>query len=100
MSMYFSDYGRLVFLSRSDYLSGEWEYVCSSVSYDDDREYDIVRNYDGSDWRYTSIQNNPERDFFFNDNYTQAKMSIAKHLSIKILNFICQIYTQIAITDY
>ena len=71
MSMYFGDYGRLAFLSRSDYFRGEWEYVCSSVSYDDDKEYDIVRNYDGSDWRYTSIQNNPERDFFFNNNYTQ-----------------------------
>lgn len=55
MSMYFSDYGRLAFLSRSDYFRGEWEYVCSSVSYDDNEEYDIVRNYDGSDWRYTSI---------------------------------------------
>lgn len=76
MSMYFGDYGRLVFLSRSDYFRGEWEYVCSSVSYDDDKEYDIVRNYDGSDWRYTSIQNNPERDFFFNNNYTQENCII------------------------
>lgn len=55
MSKYFSDYGRLVFLSRSDYLSGEWEYVCSSVAFDDDVEYDIVRSYDNSEWRYTSI---------------------------------------------
>lgn len=55
MSMYFSDYGRLAFLSRADYFRGEWEYVCSAVSYDDDKEYDVVRNYDGSDWRYTSI---------------------------------------------
>ena len=55
MSKYFGDYGRLAPLSRKAYFSGDWEYVCSAVAYDDDIEYDIVRNYDGSDWRYTSI---------------------------------------------
>lgn len=64
MSKYFGEYGRLAFLSREAYFAGDWSYVCSDVAYDDDVEYDIVRNHDGSDWRYTSIQNNPERDFF------------------------------------
>lgn len=55
MSKYFSDYGRLAPLSREAYFAGDWEYVCSSVASDDDVEYDIVRSYDNSDWRYTSI---------------------------------------------
>ena len=55
MSKYFSDYGRLAHLSREAYFAGDWEYVCSSVAFDDDVEYDIVRSYDNSDWRYTSI---------------------------------------------
>ena len=55
MSKYFSGYGRLAPLSREAYFAGDWEYVCSSVAFDDDVEYDIVRSYDNSDWRYTSI---------------------------------------------
>ena len=55
MSKYFGEYGRLDFLSREAYFAGDWSYVCSYVAYDDDVEYDIVRNHDGSDWRYTSI---------------------------------------------
>lgn len=47
-------FGRLEFLPRDEYLRDDWCYVCTE-ELDDGQEYDIVRNRDGSDWRYTII---------------------------------------------
>lgn len=47
-------YGWLSYISRKDYLSGAWFYVESEE--DGDGEFfDIVRNYDGSEWHWTNI---------------------------------------------
>lgn len=51
---YFSGYGTLSYLARTDYFRGDWEY-CESADAPDGTEYDIVRNPDGSEYRYTSI---------------------------------------------
>lgn len=50
---YSTEYGRLDYLPRDEYFSGDWYYVGTDTS--DDEWFDIVRNYDGSEWRWTNI---------------------------------------------
>ena len=48
-------YGRLLPLSREEYLKGDWCYVTSEDLDGDGAEWDIVRSHDNADWRYTLI---------------------------------------------
>lgn len=55
MSKYSVEFGRLEYLSRREYMRGDWEYVASEELDGDDILYDIVRSADNTDWRYTQI---------------------------------------------
>lgn len=51
---YSTDYGWLTYISRKEYLTGEWFYVASEEQ-DDGEPFDIVRNYSGNEWHWTII---------------------------------------------
>lgn len=55
MPKYSVEFGRLQYLSRRDYMRGNWVYVASEELDDDGIFYDIVRSEDNTDWRYTQI---------------------------------------------
>lgn len=54
LSIWFSGFGFLSWLDTKEYYKGEWTYVHSAHG-DDGERYDIVRNEDGTEYRYTLI---------------------------------------------
>ena len=52
--MYFAEYGDLKWLPAGDYYAGPWVYVGFAIG-DDDKPYDLVRNVETMEMRYTNV---------------------------------------------
>lgn len=52
--MYFSEYGDLEWLEPTEYYAGPWTYVGFADGADEE-PYDLVRNLDTMEMRYTNI---------------------------------------------